>query len=193
MVQRQTGSLYPWSWSSDGKILVLMDQAMTVRRHQHRLSYWNTVDGRRSQVETAATGKVSMRLIRRFRPMGDGWHMHLDESGKAEIYVRPFPEVDTGKWQVSTSGGWNPLWSPDGRELFYRNGDSVMAVAVQTEPTFKAGKPKLLFRGAYFLVADHLGHQPGRQAVPDDKATRIDGCSTRSGWPAQNQHRPELV
>ena len=40
-----------------------------------------------------------------------------DESGRDEVYVRPFPEVDKGKWQVSTSGGVYPLWSPDGREL----------------------------------------------------------------------------
>ena len=41
------------------------------------------------------------------------------------------------------------MWSPDGRELFYRSGDAVMAVAVDTEPTFKPGKPVLLFRGIY--------------------------------------------
>jgi Tol biopolymer transport system component len=42
-----------------------------------------------------------------------------------------------------------PLWSPDGRELFYRNGDSVMVVAVHTEPTFKPGKAESLFQGKY--------------------------------------------
>ena len=62
---------------------------------------------------------------------------------------RPFPEVNKGRWQVSTSGGDSPLWSKDGRELFYRGADSVMAVAVQTEPTFKPGKPGALFRGTY--------------------------------------------
>jgi len=72
-----------------------------------------------------------------------------DESGKTEIYVRPFPEVNKERWTISTAGGDSPLWSPDGRELFYRNGDEVMAVAVETEATFKAGKPKSLFRGTY--------------------------------------------
>ena len=51
-----------------------------------------------------------------------------DETGQNEIYVRPFPEVNEGKWQVSTGGGDSPLWSPDGRELFYRSGDTVMVV-----------------------------------------------------------------
>ena len=54
-----------------------------------------------------------------------------------------------GEWQVSTSGGDSPLWSPDGRELFYRSGDAVMAVSVKTEPTFSLETPKILFRGTY--------------------------------------------
>jgi dipeptidyl aminopeptidase/acylaminoacyl peptidase len=73
-----------------------------------------------------------------------------DESGKNEIYVRPFPDVDSGgRWKVSSGGGSSPLWSPDGRELFYRNGDATMAVEVVTEPTLKHGNPKTLFRGTY--------------------------------------------
>jgi serine/threonine-protein kinase len=75
-----------------------------------------------------------------------------NESGRAEVYVRPFPEVNKDKWQVSTSGGNSPLWSRDGRELFYRSGDSAIAVAVQTEPTFKCGKPVPLFRGTYVFM-----------------------------------------
>jgi hypothetical protein len=72
-----------------------------------------------------------------------------DESGRREIYVRPFPEVSKGKCQVSIGGGDNPLWSPDGLELFYRNDDSAMAVSVKTEPTFTPGKPQKLFSGKY--------------------------------------------
>jgi dipeptidyl aminopeptidase/acylaminoacyl peptidase len=72
-----------------------------------------------------------------------------NESGKNEVYVRPFPEVNNGWWQVSTDGGDSPLWSPDGRELFYINGDAVMAVLVETYAAFSHGTPKLLFRGRY--------------------------------------------
>jgi Tol biopolymer transport system component len=67
-----------------------------------------------------------------------------------QVYVRPFPEVDKGKWQVSTSGGSSPLWSPDGRELFYLSEDnSVMSVAVETKTAFSHGTPKLLFKSNY--------------------------------------------
>jgi serine/threonine-protein kinase len=79
------------------------------------------------------------------------------ESGKFEIYVRPFPEVNKGRWQVSTSGGHTPLWSPDGQVLFYLNDDAVMGVPVETGPTFKAGKPETLFRGTYVRMSANDG------------------------------------
>jgi len=76
-----------------------------------------------------------------------------DESGQAEVYVRPFPDVDSGrKSQVSIGGGRSPLWSPDGRELFYRNGDAVMAVSVRMEPDFNLETPRTLFRGTYLSL-----------------------------------------
>jgi hypothetical protein len=63
--------------------------------------------------------------------------------------VRPFPEVNGGRWQLSTSGGDSPLWSGNGRELFYRNRDEVMAVSLKTEQTFDFETPKAIFRGNY--------------------------------------------
>jgi serine/threonine-protein kinase len=80
-----------------------------------------------------------------------------DESGQYEVYVRPFPEVNKGRWQVSTSGGNNPLWSPHGRELFYLSNDSVMAVSVETGPTFSLGTPKTLFRLTYVAGSASVG------------------------------------
>jgi eukaryotic-like serine/threonine-protein kinase len=80
-----------------------------------------------------------------------------DESGRSEVYVHPFPEVNSGKrMQISASGGDSPLWSPNGRELFYRNGDSVMAVSVKMNPTFSLDTPHLLFQGSYFSCNFHF-------------------------------------
>jgi eukaryotic-like serine/threonine-protein kinase len=70
-----------------------------------------------------------------------------DESGRWEVYVQPYPGPG-GKWQISTEGGIEPTWNPNGRELFYRSGDKMMAVDISTEPNFKAGKPKVLLRDA---------------------------------------------
>lgn len=71
-----------------------------------------------------------------------------DESGKFEIYVQPFPGLGR-KWQISTEGGKEPLWSRNGKELFYRNGDKMIAVDITTNPNFSAGTSKLLFQGQY--------------------------------------------
>jgi len=72
-----------------------------------------------------------------------------DESGQKEIYVRPFPNVDDGKWQISRDGGEAPVWHPKGEELFYRNGRALEVVSIKTEPTFTAGSPAVLFTGDY--------------------------------------------
>jgi hypothetical protein len=67
-------------------------------------------------------------------------------AGEPQIYVRPFPSVDAGQWQISTESGIQPLWSRDGRELFYRTvRGALMAVEIQTEPTFSASTPRRLF------------------------------------------------
>ncbi len=92
-----------------------------------------------------------------------------DESGKGEIYVRSFPDVNKGKWQVSSGGGNSPLWSPDGRELFYRSGDATMAVEVQTEPTFKRGNPKILFKGTYLSSTEQKVTMTAWDISPDGK------------------------
>jgi eukaryotic-like serine/threonine-protein kinase len=84
------------------------------------------------------------------------WMAYLsNETGDMEIYVRPFPDVNRGKWQVSTNGGQEPRWSSNGRELFYRSGDAMMAVAVETKPTFKAGVPETLFQDTYYSSYGH--------------------------------------
>ena len=74
-----------------------------------------------------------------------------DEAGQNEIYVRPFPQVDEGRWQVSLSGGTAPVWARDGRELFYLDlADRLTAVPVQTSgTTFTFGNPARLHEVAY--------------------------------------------
>ena len=72
-----------------------------------------------------------------------------DESGGREVYVRPFPSVDSAKFAISAGGGLEPLWRRDGRELFFRNtrGD-MFAVPVTPGPRFIHGAPRLLFSQA---------------------------------------------
>jgi Tol biopolymer transport system component len=71
-----------------------------------------------------------------------------DESGRLEIYVRPFPGPGSTT-QVSTDGGSTPVWSADGHELFYRDGDKMMAVSITLQPTFHPSQPQVLFERPY--------------------------------------------
>ena len=79
-----------------------------------------------------------------FSPDGRWIAYFSDESGRAEIYVRPFPEGE-GKWQVSRDGGRSPIWSADGKKIFYLSGNKMMAASVKIRATFEAGVPKMLF------------------------------------------------
>ena len=74
-----------------------------------------------------------------------------DASGVSEVYVRPFPDADSVLYQISTNGGRTPLWGPDGSELFYVNLDRLIAVPVQTVPTFSGGTPVVVLDGGYQL------------------------------------------
>jgi Tol biopolymer transport system component/tRNA A-37 threonylcarbamoyl transferase component Bud32 len=96
-----------------------------------------------------------------------------DESGKPEVYVAPYPAI-APRQRISTDGGLHPIWSPDGRELYYRTGTSpeeleqralaqksrVMAVWIETKPAFKAGQPRLLFEGPYFESGHDIAVTP---------------------------------
>jgi hypothetical protein len=82
-----------------------------------------------------------------FSPDGRYLAYSSDESGRQEIWVRPFP-AGPGKWQISTEGGVSPRWALSG-ELFYKNGDKMMAAELTTQPGFAVGKPRVLFEGRY--------------------------------------------
>jgi eukaryotic-like serine/threonine-protein kinase len=89
-----------------------------------------------------------------FSPDGRFIAYRSDESGRSEIYVQSFPKA-TGKWQISTTGGSDPTWRSDGKELFYRGADQrFMAVDVQLGDTVKAGVPKALFPGRVNVVGN---------------------------------------
>ena len=91
-------------------------------------------------------GTVGARAAR-FSPNGRYVAYASSETGRPEIYVQTFPE-HLGKWQVSTSGGIEPTWRRDGKELFYLSPDNrMMAVEVNTDSgNFQAGIPKPLFQ-----------------------------------------------
>jgi serine/threonine-protein kinase len=125
-----------------------------------------TKDGKQVILRAAPTGRQNDLFLadvggdRKVRPLiatehdernatlsPDGRYMAFESnlSGRLEIYVRPFPNVDTGQWPVSSGGGGEPLWSPTGREIFYLSGSQLMAVPVDTSRELVLGKPAPLF------------------------------------------------
>jgi serine/threonine-protein kinase len=74
-----------------------------------------------------------------------------NESGSTEVWVRPFPDIKTARYSISTNGGTRPLWAPDSRELFYVDAEGFLtSVSIHETPQFQAGKPTRLFETRYF-------------------------------------------
>ena len=108
-------------------------------------------------VAEALTGKGKLaefldartrRLNPVFSPDGKWVAFRSDQSGGAEIYVAPYPGPGS-TFPISVDGGVSARWSGDGRELFYRIGDKMMVVDVETAPRFRASPPRMLFEKAY--------------------------------------------
>jgi serine/threonine protein kinase/Tol biopolymer transport system component len=89
-----------------------------------------------------------------------------DRTGRQEVYIAPFPGPG-GITQISTGGGTEPIWSHYGAEVFYREGDRMMAVPVEPGPPPKIGVPQFLFEGRY-LAAD-LGFANDYDVAPDGR------------------------
>jgi eukaryotic-like serine/threonine-protein kinase len=89
------------------------------------------------------------------------------ESGRYEVYVRPFPDASSAKWQVSRDGGTQPLWSHSGRELFFVDGErQLVAVEVLQTPAFSLGERRVLFSTVGYSGGD--GHR-GYDVTRDDQ------------------------
>jgi len=92
-------------------------------------------------------------------PDGRWLAYEANDSGSTEIYVRPYPDVTSGRWQVSTGGGERPLWSRDGRELFYVSPTSaLMRVGVEPAASWSATTPTMLLKdGSVMTPENNLG------------------------------------
>ena len=99
-----------------------------------------------------------------FSPNGRWVAYVSDESGRFEVYVRPFPGPGA-RATVSIGGGRHPGWNPNGRELFYRSGDKVMAVDVQAGDEISLGKPRALFERSSLATGQYDVARGGQRFV----------------------------
>ena len=151
-------SQYPGSWSPDGKFLAFTEEA-----HPHTGDdiWLLPMQGDRRPQPLLQTTFDEWQP--RFSPDGRWLAYTSNESGSAEVYVQSFPSLGA-KWKISTEGGSEPLWAPTGRELFYRNGDKMMAVSLETRPAFAVSKSRLLFEAPYAHISSDI---PNYDVAPD--------------------------
>jgi Tol biopolymer transport system component len=145
-ISELTGFAHLSSWSPDGKTI-----AYTHYDARTAGDIWTISIGER-QPNKAFLKTQFNEHSGSFSPDGRWIAYASNESGREEIYVVPYPGPG-GRWQVSTDGGAEPVWSRDGKELFYRNADKMMVVLVGMRPTFSVSTPKQLFEAPF--VTEH--------------------------------------
>jgi eukaryotic-like serine/threonine-protein kinase len=157
----------PTSWSSDGQLLALTSVGES-GNYEVRLLPFDGDHTPRIFVQGPFNAGGA-----RFSPAGHWVAYVSDESGRNEVYVRPYSEAGT-RVQISAAGGSQPVWSRDGHELFFRSGDELLAVDVSPGPNLSAGKPVVLFSRsmvedssgkAYDFMADYDVSNDGRRFV----------------------------
>jgi serine/threonine protein kinase len=138
--------IFPTSLSKDGKILLCQTWLPgIIDRDIGMLTM-----GEDPQWKLLLPDDKFMKFQPQFSP-DDQWIAYTsNKSGRNEVYVRSLPEVEETLVQISTNGGDNPLWSPNGSQLYYRNGDRVIATTYETKHGFKVVKSEVLFQGSYY-------------------------------------------
>jgi serine/threonine protein kinase/Tol biopolymer transport system component len=92
----------------------------------------------------------------RLSPSGQWMAYVAMEAGRREVFVQSFPDLGP-KYKISIEGGGEPVWSRDGKTLFYRKSGQMLAVEVTYQPEVSFGRPRFLFEGDYNGAA--VGHQ----------------------------------
>jgi len=138
--------LVPNSWADDGNKLIITEAVDPNTGFDIEM------------LPYGAAGTLQPLINTRFNefhpvisPSGRWLAYSSDESGRAEIYIRPYPGPG-GATPITTDGGREPVWDPSEEALYYRvdNGDKLFKVSVITEPTVQVGGPELLFEGRFF-------------------------------------------
>jgi serine/threonine-protein kinase len=144
-VERLTNGVHlPMHWSADGKWLAyadFRDQGISIA----------TVSGiMKVQIDGDHTPQVLLKGSNgRISPTERWVAVTSSTTGTDEVYVLPFPETSRARTRISTDGGQNPTWAPDGKTLYYRRGQAVMAVSVGGDDPSTWPKPTMLFEGPY--------------------------------------------
>ena len=148
---------YPSSYTPDGNTLVFAEL-------DRLFNIWTlSADGRRSLLVDSPTSSEHSAV---FSPDGNFVAYVSNVTGREEVWLRSYPGPGITR-QISSEGGTEPVWSPTGRELFYRNGNQMLSVAIVFEPDFDPGVPERLFEVRYAMT--------NRPDTPRDYDVSVDG------------------
>ncbi len=162
LVNKTAPKLDEISFAPDGSTLILRTQGTTGNTRKLLISTLGSNSTPRPLVHTDFDNFSAI-----LSPNGKWLAYVSNESRQDEVYVRPFPSVDSARWTISSNGGTEPLWSHSGRELFYRSPrGEMMRVEVTAGANFQTGAPSALFTDAQLISDDrHRGYD----ISPDDQ------------------------
>ena len=167
-------SAFPFSWTRDGILAY-------VRVHPQTLQdIWMLRLDRRDKPDAFLVTPYGEGAPT-FSPDGRWVAYASSETGRNEIYIRPFAGA-AEKITVSTDGGNEPVWSRDGGELFYRNGDAMMSVSISAGATLNTGRPQRLFERPYDRT---LALWPNYDVSPDGQRFLMLKTVEQNESPAQ--------
>jgi eukaryotic-like serine/threonine-protein kinase len=162
----------PYSWSADGRTLLFEQRQVDLTSPGD--VYLLSVVSKPSVVPLVQTPADEVEPV--VSPDGR-WLAYTsaevpvsgDAGGSTGVYVRPFPNADDGRWLISTDRGVSPLWSPDGKELFFISRGRAMSVPVETAPTFRPGIPRTMFELPPFYSSNVIRLRRQWDIAPDGK------------------------
>jgi Tol biopolymer transport system component len=163
LVLQQTRDVWANDWSRDGRLLLFSTPSAADGAHDLGVLRMDEPNARPAPYLT----EPFRQLQGQFSPDARLVAYTSDETGRHEIYVRPFPNPSLGKWPVSVEGGAEPRWSRDGRELFYWSDRTLMVVPVTLEPAFSIGAARELFEAP--IQAGYVNDSHRWQVSPDGK------------------------
>ncbi|MCZ6737274.1 MAG: protein kinase [Actinobacteria bacterium] len=150
----------PYSWADGGRLLLFEEQSPETETDIWKVS----IDGDSTAEPVLSEPYAERRPA--ISPDGRWIAYQSDESGQWQIWVRPFPDVERGRWPVGD--GVSPKWSPDGRELYYRGDNAIMAVRIDATDEFSPAEPVRLFEDGYVNSALQDNFSADQYAVAPD-------------------------
>jgi len=151
--------LTPYAFTPDGQ------QLLYTESRSDRDQGIGVLDLRDRRQKTVIDDPSCAELRPALSPDGRWLAYQSNESGEFEVYLRPFPRVDGGKWQASSGGGRSPQWGPGGRELFFFEGETLVRVPITGSQQPVVGSPERLFTATLF--GERLG--PVYAVSPDGR------------------------